>query len=151
MSSLSKEILVWGKARGCMLQSLGSRRAELYGWFDVSPKNCTRLDPWAGTLLWWSCRSLVAQNHDLLNHPNTFHRGVFKLNAKSDADLLLYLLSHFECDSHMVHILTQWSLPPPLTSTVKSSLFTHAHSSPLFLAAKLHWCRSNYSHYIING
>ena len=35
---------------------------------------------------------------------------------------------------------TQWHLPPPLTSTVKSSLFTHAHSSPLSLAARLHGC-----------
>ena len=35
-----------------------------------------------------------------------------------------------------------------LTSTVKSSLFTHAHSSPLPLAARLHWCCANCSHYI---
>ena len=27
---------------------------------------------------------------------------------------LLYLLSHFECDSHTVHMLTQWHLSPPL-------------------------------------
>ena len=43
--------------------------------------------------------------------------------------------NHFECDGHTVHMLTQWCLPPPLTSTVKVSLFTHAHSSPLSLAA----------------
>ena len=29
----------------------------------------------------------------------------------------------FECDNHTVHILTQRHLPPPLTSTVQSSLF----------------------------
>ena len=52
---------------------------------------------------------------------------MFKLNAKFDADSLLYSLSHFECDGHTVHILTQWHLPPPLTSTVKLSLFTHMH------------------------
>ena len=46
-----------------------------------------------------------------------------KPNTKSDVDLLLYSLSHFECDGHTVHVLTQWCLPPPLTSTVKSSLF----------------------------
>ena len=56
---------------------------------------------------------------------------MFKLNTKFDADSLLYLLSHFECNSHTVHRLTQWHLPPPLTSIVKSSLFTHVHSSPL--------------------
>ena len=53
------------------------------------------------------------------------------LNAKCDADLLLYLFSHFECDGHAVHIRTQGRLLPPLTSTVKLSLFTHVHSSPL--------------------
>ena len=42
-------------------------------------------------------------------------------------------------------------LLPPLTSTVKSSLFTHAHSSPLSLAARLHQCCTNCSHYINNG
>ena len=41
---------------------------------------------------------------------------------------LLYSLSHFECDDHTVHMLTQWRLLPPLKSTVKSSLFTHVHS-----------------------
>ena len=74
----------------------------------------------------------------LLKHPNSFCGGMFKINAKFDADLLLYSLSHFECEGHIVHMLTQWHLPPTLTSTVKSSLFTHAHSSPLSLAARLH-------------
>ena len=74
----------------------------------------------------------------LLNHPNSFCEGMFKLNAEFDADSLLYLISHFERDSHTVHMLTQWHLPPPLTSTVKSSLFTHVHSSPLSLSARSH-------------
>ena len=70
-----------------------------------------------------------ATNHlscGLLNYPNMFRGGMFKLNAKLDADSLLYSLSHFECDGHTVHMLTQQHLPPPLTSTVKLSLFTHA-------------------------
>ena len=87
----------------------------------------------------------------LLNHLNSFCGGTFKLKAKFDADSLLYLLSHFECDSHTAHMLTEWRLPPPLTSTVKSSLFTHVHSSPLSLAARLHQCRTNHSCYINNG
>ena len=74
----------------------------------------------------------------LLNYLNSFCRGMFKLNAKFDADSLLSLLCHFECIGHTVHMLTQQCLPPPLTSTMKSSLFMHAHSSPLALAAKLH-------------
>ena len=72
--------------------------------------------------------------------PNSFCRGKLKLNAKFDADSLLYSPSHFECEGHTVHMLTQRCLPPPLTSTVKSSLFTHAHSSPFPLAARLHQC-----------
>ena len=43
----------------------------------------------------------------LLNHPNSFRGGMFKLNAKLDADSLLNLLSPFECDGHTVHMLTQ--------------------------------------------
>ena len=30
---------------------------------------------------------------------------MFKLNAKFDADSLLYSLNHFECDGHTVHML----------------------------------------------
>ena len=83
-------------------------------------------------------------------HPNCFHGGTFKLNTKFDAD---------NCSTHSVilnvmatqYTLTQWHLWPPLTSTVKSSLFTHAHSNPLSLAARLHWCHTNCSHYINNG
>ena len=56
---------------------------------------------------------------------------MFKFSAKFDANQLLYSLSHFEYTDHIVHVFTQWRLPPPLTSTVKLSLFTHAHSSPL--------------------
>ena len=76
---------------------------------------------------------------------------MFKFNAKFDADSLFYLLSHFECDGYTVHLLTPWNLPPPLTSIVKPSLFTHVHSSPLSLAARLHRCGANHSHYINNG
>ena len=78
---------------------------------------------------------LSGQTSYVNKNMKNFHGAMFKLNAKLDADSLFYLLSHFECDSHTVQILTQWCLPPPLTSTVKSSLFTHTHSSPLSLAA----------------
>ena len=84
------------------------------------------------------CCSHCIFPESLRNRLNSFHGGMFKLNTKFDADSLLYSLSHFECDGHTVHMLTQQHLPPPLTSTVKSSLFTHAHSSPLSLAARLH-------------
>ena len=64
---------------------------------------------------------------------------------------LLYSLSYVECDGHTAHMLTQPHLLPPLTLTVMLSLFTHMHSSPLSLAARLHWCHTNRSRYISNG
>ena len=41
ISSISKVILVWGKARSCRVPNLCCRGAESPGWFDVLPKNCT--------------------------------------------------------------------------------------------------------------
>ena len=63
------------------------------------------------------------------------------------------------CSTHLVILnvkATQYTCllnsiyHPPLTSTVKSSLFMHAHSSPLSLTASLHQCCANHSH-INNG
>ena len=114
ISSLSKVILVWGKTRSCRAPTLGCGGAESPGWLDVLLKNSSqRCDAWAGALSWWSCQSPAAHSCSLLNHPNNFCGGMFKLNAKFDADSLLYSLSHFECDGHTVHVLTQWHLPPP--------------------------------------
>ena len=112
---------------------------------------CTRCDAWAGTLLWWSCQPSAVHNCGLLNDLNYFCGGMFKLNTKSDVYLSLYSLSLFECDGHTVHMLTQQCLPHPLTSTVKSSLFTHAHASPLSLVPRLPRCCANHSYYINNG
>ena len=58
------------------------------------------------------CCTHCIVHENLLNHPNSFRGGMFKLNAKSDVDLLLYSLSHFECDGHTVQMLTQWRLLP---------------------------------------
>ena len=76
---------------------------------------------------------------------------MLKLNTKFNANLLLYSHSHFECDGHTLHMLTQWHLLFPLTSTVQSSLFTHVHSSALSSAARLQACCVNCSHYINDG
>ena len=142
-----KVILVLRKARSCRAPNLCYRGAESPGWFEVWLKNSA----WAGTLLWWSCQSPVAHSCGLLIHPHSFYRGMFKPNTKLDVGSLLYTLSHFEGDGHTVHMLTQWHLLPPPTSAVKSSLFMHVHSSPLSLAARLHWCYTNLSHYVANG
>ena len=99
-------------------------------------------------LSWWSCQSPFAHSCSFLNHSNSFWGGMLKLNAKFDADSLLHSLSHFDCESHTEHMLTQWHLLSPLTNTMKSSLFTDAHSSPLSLAARLHSYHVNCFHYI---
>ena len=75
-------------------------------------KLCTRRVARVGSL-WQSCQSPAAQSCGLLNHPRSFHGGIFKLNAKFGADSLLCWLSYFECDGHTVHVLTQWCLLPP--------------------------------------
>ena len=62
ISSLSKVILVLGKARSLRMPNLGCRGTESPGWFDVSPKLCMRHDAWAGALLWWSCQSPVTHS-----------------------------------------------------------------------------------------
>ena len=107
-------------------------------------KLCTRCDAWVGALSWWSCQSPVTHSCSLLNHPNSFRGGMFKLNTKLDADLSLYLLSHFECNSHTVHILNSVYYP-------QFSLFMHVYSSPFSLAARLHPCCANCPCYINNG
>ena len=123
------------------------RRLSHLGDLIFHQKLCMRCDALVGTLSWWSCQSPGAHSYSLLNHPNSFSGRMFKLNAKLDTDSLLYSLSHFECHGHTVHMLTWQHLPPPLTSTVKSSLFMHVHSSPLSLAASLHGCCTNCSRY----
>ena len=152
ISPLSKVILVLGKARSHRAPNLGCRGAESPGDLMFHQKTLhERCDAWVGVLSCCNCQSPVACSCGLLNHLNSFWREMFKLNTKFDANSLLYLLSHFKCDGHTVHMLTQRCLPPPLTSTVKSSLFTHAHSTPLSLAARLHQCLANHSCYINNG
>ena len=76
ISSPSKVILVLGKARCLRVPNLGHRGSESPGWFDVSPKNCTRCDAWAGVLLWWSCQSPVAHSCGLLNNLKFLRRNV---------------------------------------------------------------------------
>ena len=58
--------------------------------------------------------------------------------------ILNVMATQYTCSLNGIHRF-------PLTSTVKLSLFTHVHSSPLSLAGRLHWCCTNCSHYFNNG
>ena len=71
-------------------------------------------------------------------------------SLRQDLMWRLSVLSNFEWEGCTVHMPTPRCLPPSLTSTVKSSLFTHVHSSSFFLAARLHQCCVNHFH-INNG
>ena len=143
-------ILVLGKAKRC-----GAPNLAVGGWVTwvigcLTKNLCTRRDAWVQVVLWWSWASPVAHSCGLLNHPHSFQGGMFKLMAKFDIGSLLYSLM-CGCWMRQPHSTHVHSMTPTtsLTSTVKL-LFTHAHSSPLSLAARLHQCHTNHSLYINN-
>ena len=120
------------KSQGTKSGLQGASATWVIGCF--TKKLCLRCDAWVGALLWWSCQSPIAHIYGLSNHPNSFHRsgnsfhrGRFKLLTKFDADLLLYSLSDFECDSYTVHMLIQQHQPYPSSSlTNYSEVVIHA-------------------------
>ena len=118
--SLSKVILVLGKARSRRAPNLGYKRATSPGWFHFSPKIFSmRHNAWAGPLLWWSCQSPVAHSCSLLNNLNSFHRGMFKLNenlmqthCSTRSVILNVMATQYTCSLNCVyhpHWLGQWS------------------------------------------
>ena len=80
----------------------------------------------------------------VLNHLNSFGRVMFKFNRKFDADFCC-TQSSWMWWPPSTHAHSTASIAP-LTSTVKSSLFTHVYSSSLSLAARVHWCHA--SHFV---
>ena len=103
----------------------------------------------------WACCGDEAASHQLCMAAASWIIWIVSLEECSSLMQNLMLihcptLRHFECDSHTVHMLTQWRLLHPLTSTVKLSLFMHAHSSPSSLSARLYRYHTN-SSYISNG
>ena len=90
------------------------------------------------------------QSYSLLNHPvspeeySTLTHHLMQIYCSTRSVILNVGATQYTCSPN-------WCLPPPLTSTVKLSLFTHVHSSPLSLAARLHQCHANHSCYINNG
>ena len=88
-------ILVLGKARSHRAPNLDYSRGWVtwVNWY-FTKKLCIRCNAQVSSLSWWSCQSLVAHSCGLPNHPNSFCEGMFQLNAKFDADMLLYSLRH---------------------------------------------------------
>ena len=136
ISSISKVILVLGKSRRRRTPNLVCRGLSHLGDLMFCQKTLHEM--------WCMSRCAVMmklpitscpQLRGLLNHADSFHGGMFKLNPKIWCRFVV-LLTQLECNNHTEHVLTQWCLPPSLTSTGKSSLFMHVHSSPLSLAAR---------------
>ena len=90
----------------------------------------------------------LPHRRNLLNHPNSFHGGLFKLNEKSDANhcstcsvILSMMATRYTSSLDSVycpHWLVQWR-------------HHCSHSSTLSSAARLHQCHTNHSHHINNG
>ena len=124
---------------------------ESPGWFDVSSKNFAQ----DGMHEWAHCHDEAA-NHQL---PITVSFWIIQIVSMKECSNLMQNLMQIHCSTcqsfwmwgpHSTHAHSVVSMPP-LTSTVKSSLFTHVHSSPLSSAARLQGCCANHSHYINNG
>ena len=73
---------------------------------------CMRHDSWVVTLSWWSCQSLFTYSYSLLYQLNSFRGEVFKFNAKSDANSLLYSDILNTMATQYIHMLTQQQWPP---------------------------------------
>ena len=71
-------------------------------------------------------------------------RNLMQIHCSTRSVILHVMTTQHTCSLNGVYY-------PHLSSTVKSSLFTHVHSSPLSLAASSHQCQANHSRYINNG
>ena len=87
----------------------------------------------------------------LLNHLSSFHGGMLKLNAKFDMQIVALLAQSFwTWGSYTIHAHSAASTTA--TDLYSEVVFVHnVHSSPLPLAARLHWYCVNYSSYINSG
>ena len=149
-SSLSKVILVLGKGRSCRAPSLCCRGAESPGGFDVLLKKlCIRFNVWASALSWWSCRSPVAHSYGF---------WIIWIVSTEECSSLMQNLMQICCSplvilnataTQYIHSLNGICCPHWLVQV--KSLFTQVCSSPLSLAARLHWCCTNRSCYINNA
>ena len=140
ISSLSKVILLLGKSRSHMAPSLGYRGLSHLGHLRFWQKN-------SGDVMHEQecCCDEVAHSCGHLNHLNSFCRGLLKLNAKFDVDLLLCSLSHFECEA-MQYVFSLNGIYCPLW------LIQWSHGcSCMWILVHSPWCPTKRSHYINNG
>ena len=120
ISSLSKVILVLGKARSRRAPSLGSRGSESPGWSDVSPKNSARdVMPKGGVLSGWSCQSPAAHSCSLLTYPKVsveecsrLMQNLMQILCSSHSVILNAMATQYTCSFNSIYHpqwLVQWS------------------------------------------
>ena len=152
ISSLWKVILVLEEARSRRAPNLGCRETESPGWLDVSPKNSAQ-DVMHEQV--HSCDEAANQQLPIaaafwiiwivsMEECSSFMQNLMQMCCCTCSVILNARASQYTCSLNGVY-------PPPLTSTVKFSLFTHVHSSSLSLTARFHQCCANHSLYINNG
>ena len=100
---------------------------------------------WKWSTFWKACKKKNTWECWISMGCNQQRSATGNVRTRSwSADSKNYCVWDFDTGSrhetcHPAHMITQWHLPPPFTSIVKS-LFTHVHSSQLSLVAGLHWC-----------
>ena len=94
ISSLSKVILLLGKARSHRAPNLGCREAESLGWFDVSPKNSAR-----DVMHEQACCCDEAANHQL---PIPAAFWIIRIVSTEECSNLMQNLMQIRCSTHLV-------------------------------------------------
>ena len=121
ISSISKVISVLGKARSDRAPNLGCRGAEAPGGFEVLPK-CSAWDMMHELVL---CCD-VAANHQL---PTAAAFWIIWIVSAEECSSLMQNLVQIRCSAHLVTLnATATHYTYSTASTVKLSLFMHAHS-----------------------
>ena len=113
-SSLSKVILILGKATSCRVPNLGCRGAESPGWFDLSPKNSA----W-DMMHEWACCRVEAANHQL---PITVAFWVIWTVSTEEGSSLRQNLMQIRC-SFTQSFWMQW--PPSYTCSLNRVYWPH--------------------------
>ena len=140
-----KVILVLGKAISHVVPNLGSREhwvtwviwcfAKNSPWDEIDEAANDWLPLVAAFWIIWIVSMEECSN--LL-------QNLIQICCSTCSVILNAIVTQYTCSLNGIY-------HPPLTSAVKSSLLMHAHSSPLSLAVRLHWCGANHSHYTSNG
>ena len=153
ISSLSKVILILGKARSCRVPNLGCRVSKSPGWSYVLPKK-SALDVMHEQAY---CHDEAA-NHQLpiavafwiiwiisAEECSSLTQNLMQIHCSSSSVILNVMTTQYACSLNGVyhpHGLVWWSC---------HCSHMYIHNSPLFLASRLLQSAANYSHNINSG